>query len=106
MHASVLLIPYLSIYLSIDSITGRNIKGNVAFLLDVLSKDADQRPSILVVGPPGTGKTTIIRELAHLLTVDLELEVLIIDTSNEIDCGGWPSTSQVSRNIHSLCQSD
>jgi hypothetical protein len=40
--------------------------------------------SILLLGRPGVGKTTTLREIARVLAVDLSKRVVIIDTSNEI----------------------
>jgi stage III sporulation protein SpoIIIAA len=68
---------------------GRHVTGNVGFLYDLLEAEPHRMPSILVLGSPGTGKTTIIRELARLLSLELHLEVLIIDTSNEIAGDGY-----------------
>ena len=41
--------------------------------------------SILIMGSPGTGKTTVIREIARELSEE-EHSVVVVDTSNEI-CG-------------------
>ena len=43
--------------------------------------------SILLLGRPGVGKTTAIREMARVMADDLHLRVVIVDTSNEI--GGY-----------------
>ena len=43
--------------------------------------------SVLLLGKPGSGKTTIIRDVARRLSVEGALNVLVVDTSNEI-CGG------------------
>jgi nucleoside-triphosphatase THEP1 len=40
--------------------------------------------SILLLGRPGVGKTTALREIARVLADDLNKRVVIIDTSNEI----------------------
>ncbi|HEY9596159.1 MAG TPA: R3H domain-containing nucleic acid-binding protein, partial [Cyanophyceae cyanobacterium] len=40
--------------------------------------------SILMLGRPGVGKTTALREIARVLADDLRKRVVIIDTSNEI----------------------
>ena len=59
---------------------GRAIFGKVAIIRDILESEK----SILVLGKPGVGKTTIIREIGRVLADELEKRVVIIDTSNEI----------------------
>ena len=49
--------------------------------------------SILMLGRPGVGKTTALREIARVLADDLMKRVVIIDTSNEIAGDGEYSTS-------------
>ena len=44
--------------------------------------------SILFLGRPGVGKTTVIREMARVLADDLKKRVVIVDTSNEIGGDG------------------
>lgn len=59
---------------------GRAIFGKIAIIRDLLESEK----SILVLGQPGVGKTTIIREISRVLADELEKRVVIIDTSNEI----------------------
>ena len=59
---------------------GRSIFGTISVIRDLL----EYEKSILILGKPGTGKTTIIREIARVLSTELEKRVIIIDTSNEI----------------------
>ena len=59
---------------------GRSIFGTVSIIRDLLESDK----SILILGKPGVGKTTIIREIGRILADELEKRVIIIDTSNEI----------------------
>ena len=40
--------------------------------------------SVLLLGPPGVGKTTRLREAARVLADDLAKRVIVVDTSNEI----------------------
>lgn len=49
--------------------------------------------STLLFSPPGYGKTTILRDLARLISVRQKLKVLIADERNEIcgESGGLPS---------------
>ncbi len=59
---------------------GRAIFGTVSIVRDLL----EQRRSILLLGRPGVGKTTAIREIARVLSDGMKKRVIIIDTSNEI----------------------
>ena len=59
---------------------GRAIFGIAAVVRDLLESER----SILILGKPGVGKTTIIREIARVLADEMEKRVIIIDTSNEI----------------------
>ncbi|KAJ7975560.1 P-loop containing nucleoside triphosphate hydrolases superfamily protein [Quillaja saponaria] len=44
--------------------------------------------SILFVGRPGVGKTTVMREIARVLSDEFHKRVVIVDTSNEIGGDG------------------
>jgi stage III sporulation protein SpoIIIAA len=59
---------------------GRAIFGTISIIRDLLESEK----SILILGKPGVGKTTIIREIARVLADEMEKRVIIIDTSNEI----------------------
>ena len=48
----------------------------------------EARRSILVVGRPGAGKTTVLRSAASILSSQLRRRVVIADTSNEIGGDG------------------
>jgi len=59
---------------------GRAVFGTVVMVRDLL----DSGQSLLLMGRPGVGKTTALREIARVLADDLEKRVVVIDTSNEI----------------------
>ncbi len=59
---------------------GRAVFGTVAMVRDLL----DRGDSLLLMGRPGVGKTTALREIARVLADDLSKRVVVIDTSNEI----------------------
>lgn len=59
---------------------GRAVFGTISIIRDLLQKGQ----SILLLGRPGVGKTTAIREIARVLADEMEKRVVIIDTSNEI----------------------
>lgn len=64
---------------------GRHVSGVATAILDLLLEEKNRRKSILLLGKPGTGKTTILRDIASILSK--ENRVIIIDSSNEI--GGY-----------------
>jgi stage III sporulation protein SpoIIIAA len=59
---------------------GRAVFGTISVIRDLLESEK----SILILGKPGVGKTTIIREIARVFADEIEKRVVIIDTSNEI----------------------
>jgi stage III sporulation protein SpoIIIAA len=59
---------------------GRAVFGTVTMVRDLL----DTSQSLLLMGRPGVGKTTALREIARVLADDLLRRVVVIDTSNEI----------------------
>ncbi|WP_299485252.1 R3H domain-containing nucleic acid-binding protein [Acaryochloris sp. IP29b_bin.137] len=59
---------------------GRAVLGTTEIIRDLVESGR----SILMLGRPGVGKTTALREIARVLADDLLKRVVIIDTSNEI----------------------
>jgi len=59
---------------------GRAVFGTIGLIQDLVERGQ----SILMLGRPGVGKTTALREIARVLADDLQKRVVIIDTSNEI----------------------
>lgn len=63
---------------------GRAIFGGIELLRDLI----ETGQSLLILGRPGVGKTTKLREMARVLADDFEKRVIVIDTSNEIGGDG------------------
>ena len=63
---------------------GRAVTGHIDMIRDILPSGE----SVLFLGRPGVGKTTVIREMARVLSDELKKRVVIIDTSNEIGGDG------------------
>jgi stage III sporulation protein SpoIIIAA len=59
---------------------GRAVYGTIDIILDVVRSGR----SLLLLGKPGVGKTTMLREVARVLSGDLRKRVVVVDTSNEI----------------------
>jgi stage III sporulation protein SpoIIIAA len=59
---------------------GRAVYGTI----DIIGDFVETGKSILIMGRPGIGKTTMLREAARVLADDLGKRVVVVDTSNEI----------------------
>jgi stage III sporulation protein SpoIIIAA len=59
---------------------GRALFGTISLIKDIL----ESGKSLLILGKPGVGKTTTIREVARILSDEMGKRVVIVDTSNEI----------------------
>ncbi len=59
---------------------GRAILGTVKMIQDLVESGRN----VLLLGRPGIGKTTMLREVARVLADDCQKRVIVIDTSNEI----------------------
>lgn len=59
---------------------GRAVFGTILMIRELV----ESGQSILLLGRPGVGKTTALREIARVLADELDKRVVIIDTSNEI----------------------
>jgi stage III sporulation protein SpoIIIAA len=59
---------------------GRAVYGTIDIIRDIV----EGGQSILILGRPGVGKTTMLREVARVLADDLGKRVIVVDTSNEI----------------------
>jgi stage III sporulation protein SpoIIIAA len=59
---------------------GRAVYGTISVVQDLVESGL----SILLLGRPGVGKTTLLREIARVIADDLHKRVIVVDTSNEI----------------------
>ena len=59
---------------------GRAVFGTIELLRGLI----ETGQNLLILGRPGVGKTTKLREMARVLADDLQKRVIVIDTSNEI----------------------
>lgn len=59
---------------------GRAVYGTIHVIDDLIRSGK----SILLLGRPGVGKTTMLREVARVLADEVHKRVVIVDTSNEI----------------------
>jgi stage III sporulation protein SpoIIIAA len=59
---------------------GRAVFGTIDIIRDMV----ESGQSILILGRPGVGKTTMLREVARVLADDFGKRVIVVDTSNEI----------------------
>ena len=59
---------------------GRAVYGTIRVIEDLIVTGK----SVLLLGKPGVGKTTMLREVARVLADDANRRVIVVDTSNEI----------------------
>ena len=59
---------------------GRAVYGTIKIIEDLIQTGK----SLLLLGRPGVGKTTMLREVARVLSDDMGKRVVVVDTSNEI----------------------
>jgi stage III sporulation protein SpoIIIAA len=59
---------------------GRAVFGTIKIIEDLVRDEK----SVLLLGRPGVGKTTMLREVARFLADELNKRVVVVDTSNEI----------------------
>jgi len=59
---------------------GRAVFGTVGMIQDLI----ESGNNVLLLGRPGIGKTTMLREVARVLADDSKKRVIVVDTSNEI----------------------
>ncbi|MFL2760336.1 MAG: R3H domain-containing nucleic acid-binding protein [Dehalococcoidia bacterium] len=59
---------------------GRAVYGTIKIIEDLILSGE----SVLLLGKPGVGKTTMLREVARVLADDAGKRVIVVDTSNEI----------------------
>ena len=59
---------------------GRAVYGTIRIIEDLIFSGK----SVLLLGKPGVGKTTMLREVARVLADDAQKRVIVVDTSNEI----------------------
>jgi stage III sporulation protein SpoIIIAA len=59
---------------------GRAVYGTIQIIKDLVESEK----SVLLMGRPGVGKTTMLREVARVLADEFHKRVVIVDTSNEI----------------------
>ena len=59
---------------------GRAVTGTIRIIEDLIYSGK----SLLLIGKPGIGKTTMLREMARVLASEASRRVVIVDTSNEI----------------------
>src|SRR4029079_2085813 len=63
---------------------GRAVYGTISIIRDLV----EGGQSVLLLGRPGVGKTTMLREVARVLADDLDQRVIVVDTSHEIAGAG------------------
>ncbi|ABA59417.1 R3H domain-containing nucleic acid-binding protein [Nitrosococcus oceani] len=63
---------------------GRAVAGTIDFIQDLIERG----DNLLLLGRPGVGKTTRLREIARVLADEFGKRVVIVDTSNEIGGDG------------------
>ncbi|MFL2804239.1 MAG: R3H domain-containing nucleic acid-binding protein [Dehalococcoidia bacterium] len=81
---------------------GRAVYGTIKIIEDLILSGK----SVLLLGKPGVGKTTMLREVARVLADEANKRVIVVDTSNEIAGDGDIPHKAIGRarrmQVHSL----
>nr|UNJ15501.1 hypothetical protein [Cyanidiaceae sp.] len=64
---------------------GKEFIGMIPIVRDLI----ETNQSTLLIGNPGIGKTSFIREISRILSGEIKKRVIIVDPSNEIAGEGW-----------------
>jgi len=75
---------------------GRHVDGMVGLMVDVAASLKDGH-SLLLLGRPGVGKTSLLRDTTRFLANTLRKRVILVDTSNEIAGDGPAPHSCIGR---------
>lgn len=81
------------IVIGITCRVGRAVFGTIDIIQDLV----EEGQSMLLLGRPGVGKTTLLREVGRVLADDFRKRVVIVDTSNEIAGDGDIPHSAIGR---------
>src|SRR5688572_29106622 len=70
---------------------GRHFPGCAALIMDLIhgiahSTGGTCTMSLLLLGRPGVGKTTLLREITRLFADHFRKRVVVVDTSDEVRC--------------------
>ena len=64
---------------------GKEFIGMIPMVRDLI----ETHQSTLLIGKPGIGKTSFLREISRILSCEIMKRVIIVDSSNEISGEGW-----------------
>ena len=70
--------------LGVTARVGRVVRGTIERMAEFLLDPEHANQSLVLIGKPGVGKTTVLREFARLLSMNPKLNVVVVDKTCEI----------------------